>query len=119
WLRHDDAPPEQLYRDTLRSRGALHLALVYPESAQLESRIHGPHVKYPLLCHPIEGDAGAVADRCDGDPHRVDDHAVADTDGWRMVGRRDEERVLERPCGDEGAPVVLLQRPAHPLAGAG
>ncbi len=53
----------------------------------------------------------------DLDAHRVHDHAVARTDRWRVVGRRDVDRVLQCTSGDEGAPVVLLERPAHPLRG--
>ena len=64
-----------------------------------------------------DDDIGRRSDRRDLDALRVDDHRVADPERWRMVGGGDEHRVLDRARVHQRAPVVLLERSAHPLRG--
>ncbi len=85
------------------------------EAAQPQRRVDPTD---PLDGIPVEmgdGDSGPRADCGELDPLRVDDHRESHPERGRMIGRRDEQRVLDRPGVNESAPVVLLQRPAHPL----
>ena len=119
--RHPASPHSRADRRSPPERAspgaAASLARHDAHAPQAQCGVDPAHALDGIAVEVGHDDVRRGADRGDLDALRVHDHRVAHAQGRWMVGGGDEDRVLDRPRVHERAPVVLLQRPAHPLRG--
>ena len=93
------------------------LARLDAEATKRERRIRAPDPLHEGALHEAHGDVCTGSHGGDLDPLGIDERAVSDAEGRRVVGSRDVEGVLDRPGLKERPPVMLLQRAPHPFGG--